>query len=134
MAKFYREVSWMKRLMVFVVGFVFLFSLAVMAVEQVSAAVEKTDPVKTKVAQRQKTGTVVNLSDVMIKIEFTKKGKTETMEFALTKPVKVAVGEKVTVYFTEKDGKQEVVKIKVKVKVKKASAKKSTKTKTISKN
>jgi hypothetical protein len=120
----------MKRLMVFMVGFVFLFSLAVMAVEQVSAAVEKTDPVKTKVAQRQKTGTVVNLSDVMIKIEFTKKGKTETMEFALTKPAKVAVGEKVTVYFTEKDGKLEVVKVKVK----KASAKKSTKTKTISKN
>jgi hypothetical protein len=120
----------MKRFMVFMVGFVVLFSLAVMAVEQVSAAVEKPDPVKAKVGQRQKTGTVVNLSDVMIKIEFTKKGKTDTMEFALTKPAKVAVGEKVTVYYTEKDGKKEALKIKVK----KTSAKKSTKTKTVSRN
>jgi hypothetical protein len=120
----------MKRLMVFMIGFMFLFSLAVIAAEQASAATAKTEPVKGKVAQRQKTGTVVNLSDVVIKIEFTKKGKTETMEFALTKPAKVSVGEKVTVYYTEKDGKKEALKIKIK----KTSAKKSTRTKTISRN
>jgi Na+-transporting methylmalonyl-CoA/oxaloacetate decarboxylase gamma subunit len=120
----------MKRLMVFMVGFVFLFSLVVMAADQVSASITKTDSAKEKVAKRQKTGTVVNLSDEAIKIEFTKKGKKETMEFALTKPAKVSLGEKVTVYYTEKDGKKEALNIKVK----KASAKKSTKTKTISKN
>ena len=111
----------MKRFMVLMIGFIFLFSLVVLAAEQVFAVTAKTEPVKEKVVQRQKTGTVVNLSDVMIKIEFTKKGKTETMEFTLTKPVKITVGEKVTVYYTEKDGK-------------KSSAKKSTRTKTIPKN
>lgn len=120
----------MKRLLVGVIGFVFLFTLAVMAVEQAGAATAKTEPAKEKVAKKQKTGTVVNLTDVKIKIEFKKKGKVETMEFALLKPVKVDVGEKVTVYYTEKDGQKEAFNVKVK----KASAKKSTKPKTISKN
>jgi ribosomal protein S1 len=119
----------MKRLTVFVIGFVFLFSLAVLAVEQGYAATATTEPVKGKVVKKQKTGTVVNLSDVMIKIEFTKKGKKETMEFALAKPAKASVGEKVTVYYTEKDGKKEAFKVEIK-----KTAKKSTKTKTISKN
>lgn len=119
----------MKRLMVFMVGFVFLFSLMVLAVEQASATTENPDAGKAKVVKRQKTGTVVNLSDEKIKLEFTKKGKKETMEFALTKPAKASVGEKVTVYYTEKDGKKEAFKMEVK-----KSAKKSTKPKTISKN
>lgn len=106
-----------------------MFSLAVLSVEQASAAAEKQDQVKTKVVKRQKTGTVVNLSDEVIKIEFTKKGKKEAMEFFLTKPAKTSVGEKVTVYYTEKDGKKEAFKVEVK-----KTAKKSTKSKTISKN
>ncbi len=120
----------MKRMLVCVIGFVFLFTLTVLAIEQASAATAKTEQAKEKVAKKQKTGTVVNLSDTKIKIEFKKKGKVETMEFALLKPVKAEVGEKVTVYYTEKDGQKEAFKVKVK----KASAKKSTKTKTISKN
>jgi len=124
------EVSLMKRMLVCVIGFVFLFTLTVLAIEQASAATAKTEQAKEKVAKKQKTGTVVNLSDTKIKIEFKKKGKVETMEFALLKPVKAEVGEKVTVYYTEKDGQKEAFKVKVK----KASAKKSTKTKTISKN
>ena len=118
----------MKRLLVCVIGFVFLFTLTAMAIEQAGAATAKTEPAKEKVAKKQKTGTVVNLTETKIKIEFKKKGKVETMEFTLLKPAKVGVGEKVTVYYTEKDGQKEAFKVKVK----KASAKKSTKTKSIS--
>lgn len=120
----------MKRLMVCMIGFVFLFALSVSAVEQVCAAKAQKEPAKEKVAKRQKTGNVVTLTDVMLKIEFTKKGKTETMEFALTAPVKVAVGEKVTVYYTEKDGRKEVLRVKSK----EGAAKKPSRSKTISKN
>jgi len=120
----------MKRVMVLMIGFVFLFSLTVMAVEQVSATTAAPEAAKVKVAKKQKTGTVVGLSDEMIKIEFTKKGKKDSMTFALTKPAKVSVGEKVTVYYTEKDGKKEAFKVKVK----KASAKKSGKSKVVTRN
>lgn len=122
------EVSLMKRFLVCVIGFIFLFTLTAMAIEQAGAATVKTEPAKEKVAKKQKTGTVVNLTETKIKIEFKKKGKVETMEFTLLKPAKVGVGEKVTVYYTEKDGQKEAFKVKVK----KASAKKSTKTKSIS--
>lgn len=120
----------MKRVMVLMIGFVFLFSLPAMAVGPVSATTANPEAEKVKLAKKQKTGTVVSLSDVMIKIEFTKKGKKDAMTFALTKPAKVSVGEKVTVYYTEKDGKKEAFKVKVK----KPSAKKSGKSKTVSKN
>jgi ribosomal protein S1 len=120
----------MKRFTVFVLGFIFLFCTFALVVEQATAGPAPTDPVKAKVAKRQKTGTVVNLTDALIKIEFAKKGKKDSMEFGLTEPAKVSVGEKVTVYYTEKDGKKEAFKVTVK----KTSAKKSTKKKTISKN
>ena len=120
----------MKRVLVCVIGFIFLFTLAVMAVEQVNAAPAKSDAAKEKVAKKQKTGVVVNLTNTSIKIEFKKKGKVETMDFVLLKPAKVEVGGKVTVYYTIKDGKNEAFNVQVK----KASAKKSTKSKTVSKN
>jgi len=118
----------MKRVMVLMIGFVFLFSLTVIAVGQVSATTATPEAAKVKLAKKQKTGIVVNLSDTIIKIEFTKKGKKDTMTFTLTKPVKVSVGEKVTVYYTKKDGKMEAFKVK------KASAKKAGKSKVVSKN
>ncbi len=118
----------MKRFLVCVIGFVFLFTLTAMAMNQAGAATAKTDPVKEKIAKKQKTGTVINLTDTKIKIEVKKKGKVETMEFTLLKPVKVEVGEKVTVYYTDKDGQKEAIKVKVK----KDSAKKPKKAKTVS--
>ena len=120
----------MKRVLACVIGFFFLFTLAVVAVDQVGAATTKSDSTKEKVVKKQKTGIVVNLTDTSLKIEFKKKGKVDTMDFALLKPAKVEVGEKVTVYYTVKDGKNEAFNVKVK----KASAKKTTKSKTISKN
>ncbi len=118
----------MKRFLLCVIGFVFLFTLTAMAMDQANAATAKTDPVKEKIAKKQKTGTVINLTDTKIKIEFKKKGKVETMEFALLKPIKAEVGERVTVYYTDKDGQKEAIKVKVK----KGSAKKPTKAKTVS--
>jgi hypothetical protein len=120
----------MKRAMVVMIGFIFLCSLLFVAVEQVSAAASKADPAKEKVAKKQKTGTVVNLTDTTIKIEFKKKGKVETMDFVLLKPAEVNVGEKVTVYYQQKGDIKEAFKVKVK----KSSARKTAKPKTISKN
>ena len=106
----------MKRCMVFLIGFVFLFSLTTLAAaEQTVPATTKDEvSVKEKVAKRQKTGKVVKISDSQLIITFTKKGVRETMEFILTSPEKVSPGEKVTVYYVEKDGGKEAIKVQVK--------------------
>ncbi|MFA7684542.1 MAG: hypothetical protein WCX84_07000 [Syntrophales bacterium] len=121
----------MKRFLVCLVGFLFTFILAgnVVAVDQPAAAPTTTEQAKEKVAKRQKTGIVVNLTETKIKIEFKNKGKVDTMEFSLLKPAKVQVGEKVTVFYTEKDGQKEAFRVTAK----KASAKKSSKSKSTSK-
>ena len=121
----------MIRFLVCLVGLLFTFILAanVVEVDQPAAAPTRTELAKEEVAKRQKTGIVVNLTETKIKIEFKNKGKVDTMEFSLLKPAKVQVGEKVTVFYTEKDGQKEAFRVTAK----KASAKKSSKSKTTSK-
>ena len=116
----------MKRCMIFLIGFIFLFSLTTLATaEQTTTAAEV--PVKEKVTKRQKTGKVIKVSDSQLIITFTKKGVRETMEFVLPSPERVSPGERVTVYYIEKDGVKEAVKIQVKEakETKKDSKKKS---------
>jgi uncharacterized protein YqfB (UPF0267 family) len=50
-------------------------------------------------------GTVLEISDVVLKIERKIKDRVETMEFVLEKPVKFKVGDRVRVSYVEKDGK-----------------------------
>ena len=102
----------MKRLMVLIAGIVFVFSAAVFAVDGTSQAPAKADasgavavkpPKETKVSI---TGVVKDISDTMISVERTIRGKTEIMEFALDKPVeKISAGDKVKVNYLKKDGK-----------------------------
>ena len=106
----------MKRCIAFLIGFVFLFSLTtIVAADQTPPVTAKGEvSTKEKVVKRQKTGKVVKVSDSKLIITFTKKGERETMEFVLPSPEKVSPGERVTVYYVEKDGVKEVVKVQVK--------------------
>lgn len=66
-------------------------------------------------------GKVTAISDTSLTIERTVGGKTETMEFSLTKPLSgIAVGDEVRVSYKTEDGKNVVVSVK-KVGVKKAA-------------
>lgn len=117
----------MKRLLVFIVGLSFLFCASAFAVDQPAPAA-KPEPAKAapvKMAKMQATGKVVEVTDTMLKIEKMVKGKAETKEFVLEKPLaKIKAGEKVTVMYVEKEGKMVAVKV-VPVKVAKKAAKKA---------
>jgi hypothetical protein len=105
----------MKRLMVLVVGLVFLFCASAFAAEPVKAP--------AKVAKMSATGKVTEISDTALKIERTVKGKAEMKEFVLEKPAKAKVGDKVKVSYVEKEGKNVASKVTKVVMKKKAAAK-----------
>jgi len=88
-----------------------------------SAAQEEKAPAMTHKAVRHvAVGKVTAISDTSLTIERTVKGKTETMEFALTKPLSgIAQGDEVRVSYKTEDGKNVVVAVK-KVGAKKAAA------------
>ena len=106
----------MRRKMVFLISFVFLFTLtSIAAAERTTPASTKEAPAKEKVVKRQKTGKVLKISDTHLVLTFKKKGEQETMDFVLTSPEKLSIGERVTVYFIERnDGKREVTRVKIK--------------------
>ena len=109
----------MKRVLVLLVAAIFLFSGAAFAADA------KAKPAPAKTTSMTATGKVVDLSDTALKLERSAKGKTETMEFGLDKPVSpdIKAGDKVTVRYVKKDGKN------VATKVSKAAAKKTSKKK-----
>jgi hypothetical protein len=124
----------MKRLMVLVVGLVFLFCASAFAADKPAAATATkaapvaAEPVKApaKVTKMSATGKVTEISDTALKIERTVKGKAEMKEFVLEKPAKAKVGDKVKVSYIEKEGKNvasKVTKVVVKKKAAKAAAK-----------
>lgn len=112
----------MKRMMFFVAVFVFMFNVSAFAANGTSAPPAKAGPSKATAAKTLKetrvsiTGVVKELSDTMIMVERTVKGKTEVMEFALEKPVeKIKAGDKVRVSYIKKDGKNVVMRINLAV-------------------
>jgi hypothetical protein len=111
----------MKKVMVLLLAAVFLFAGAALAADQPKSAA-KAAPAKT--AKMTATGKIVELSDTALKLERSAKGKTETMDFGLEKPVgaDLKVGDKVTVQYVSKDGKN--VATKVNKAAKKAAPKK----------
>jgi hypothetical protein len=108
----------MKRALVLLVAVIFLFAGSALAADP-KAGAAKGAPAKA--ASMTASGKIVDLSDTMLKLERSAKGKAETMEFGLDKPVSadIKVGDKVTVHYVSKDGK------KVATKVNKAAPKKS---------
>jgi hypothetical protein len=119
----------MKRLMVFVVGLVFIFTTAAFAADKPAPAAPKAEPVKAAPAKAAKmmkaSGVVTEVTDAMLKIEVKVKGIAEAKEFALDKPAKVKAGDKVTVSYVEKDGQMVATKVAKAVAKKKAPAKKA---------
>jgi len=106
----------MKRLMVVLLAVVFLFAGTAFAAEKAKG----TAPAKA--AKMTAVGQVLEISDKALKLDRKGKEKSEVMDFALDKPVAgVKAGDKVTVHYAVKDGKN------VATKVTKAAAKKTEK-------
>lgn len=102
----------MKRLMVLMASFIFVFTAYMSAAEGPSAIPTKTEPPKSVSVKPPKetkltiTGIVKDISATMITVERTVKGKTEAMGFILDKPLdKIKVGEKVRVSYLKKEDK-----------------------------
>ncbi len=57
-------------------------------------------------------GKVLEVSDTILKIERTLKGKAEIMEFVLEKPfTNIAVGDQIKVSYLEKDGRNILIRV-----------------------
>jgi hypothetical protein len=93
----------MKRSVVLVVGFAFLLAASFALAE----APRKELPAKTEHRMIHKTvmGKVAEITDTSLKLTRTVKGKEETMEFTLDKPLTgISAGDEVKVLFHEKNG------------------------------
>ena len=102
----------MKRLMLFAAGLTFLlFAWAFAADQPVSTAPAAVPSQTAKITRMRAPGTVLEISDVMLKIERKIKDRVETMEFVLEKPVKFKVGDRVRVSYVEKDGKMNATRV-----------------------
>lgn len=108
----------MKRLMVFVASFIFVFSAYMSAAEGPSATPAKSEPPKSVSVKPPKetrvsiTGIVKDISDTMLTVERTVKGKTEPMVFILEKPVeKIKIGDRVRVSYIKKEDKHIAIKV-----------------------
>ena len=102
----------MKRLIMLVACFVFIFSTCAFAADGTSTAPAKAEPPKTVTPKPPRetririVGVVKEISDTMIMVERTVKGNTETMQFVLDKPVEqINAGDKVRVSYIKKDDK-----------------------------
>ena len=102
----------MKRLMLFAAGLTFLlFAWAFAAAQPVSTAPAAVPSQTAKITRMRAPGTILEISDVMLKIERKIKDRVETMEFVLEKPVKFKVGDRVRVSYVEKDGKMNATRV-----------------------
>jgi hypothetical protein len=92
--------------MLFAAGLTFLlFAWAFAADQPVSTAPAAITSQTAKITRMRAPGTVLEISDVMLKIERKIKDRVETMEFVLEKPVKFKVGDRVRVSYVEKEGR-----------------------------
>jgi hypothetical protein len=92
----------MNRLLTLVVALILIgFTLAIAAEKPASAP-----PLPPRITEMSTAGKVLEVSDAMLKIERTLKGKAEIMEFILEKPLpNIAVGDQVKVSYLERDGR-----------------------------
>lgn len=98
----------MKRLLVLFAALLFLFCVSVFTGE----ATNKKPAAVAKETTMSATGKVIEISDVILKIERTIKGKAELMEFVLEKTYPgISAGDRVKVSYGTKDGKNVSTKI-----------------------
>jgi hypothetical protein len=69
-------------------------------------------PLTPRVPEMSTAGKVLEISDKILKMERTLKGKTETMDFSLDKPfTDIAVGDQIKVNYLEKDGRNILIRV-----------------------
>jgi len=102
----------MKRLIMFTLLLVRVLMVTAIAVDESSLVFAKTEIAEpatvkeTRETQVSFTGIVKAVSDNTLLVERAVRDKTETLEFALDKPVeKIKIGDKVKVSFIKKEGK-----------------------------
>ena len=98
----------MKRFLIVAAGLMLLwFTLAI--------AAEKTPPTAPRpprVPEMNTAGKITEISDKVLKIERTLKGKTEIMSFVMEKPLtNIAVGDQIKVSYLEKDGRNVLIRV-----------------------
>jgi len=103
----------MKRFAGIAVGFSLLFLSPAFAADTVSpAGTGKSVPPITRAATMRTVGIVVEIAELTVTIERSFKGKKELMAFGLDKPLEgLAVGNKVSVSYMEKDGRRMALKV-----------------------
>jgi hypothetical protein len=68
--------------------------------------------VTPRVPEMSTAGKVLEVSDKVLKMERTLKGKTETMDFSLDKPfTDIAVGDQIKVNYLERDGRNILIRV-----------------------
>ncbi|MBA4422612.1 MAG: hypothetical protein C0390_05840 [Syntrophus sp. (in: bacteria)] len=98
----------MKRFLVIVAGLIFICFTLALAAEKPPAA----PPLPPRVPEMSTAGKVLEVSDKILKIERTLKGKTETMEFSLEKSfTDIKVGDQIKVSYLEKDGRNILIRL-----------------------
>ena len=83
------------------------FTLALAAEKSPSAP-----PLPPRIPEMSAAGKVLKISDTILKIERTLKGKAEIMEFILEKPFpNIAAGDQIKVSYREKDGRNILIRV-----------------------
>jgi hypothetical protein len=98
----------MKRFLTLAVVLIFIgFTLAFAAEKPTSAP-----PLPPRIPEMSTAGKVLEVSDAILKIERTLKGKAEIMEFILEKPFpNIAAGDQIKVSYLERDGRNVLIRV-----------------------
>jgi hypothetical protein len=98
----------MKRFLTLAAVFILIgFTLALAAEKPASAP-----PRPTRIPEMSTAGKVLEVSDAILKIERTLKGKAESMEFILEKPFpNIAAGDQIKVSYLERDGRNVLIRV-----------------------
>ena len=98
----------MRRFLVIAAGLTLIYFTLSFAAEKPPTA----PPIPPRVPEMSTAGKVLEVSDKVLKIERTLKGKAETMEFSLEKPFPdITVGDQIKVSYLEKDGRNILLRV-----------------------
>ena len=98
----------MKRFLTITAALMLLVLTLAFAAEKPPAAA----PLLPRVPEMSAAGKVMEISDTVLRIERTLKGKVETMEFYLEKPfLNIKVGEQIRVNYREKEGRNVLLRV-----------------------
>jgi len=98
----------MKRFLTITAALMLLAITLALAAEKPPAA----PPLRPRVPEMSAAGKVMEISDTVLRIERTLKGKVETMEFYLEKPfLNIKVGEQIRVNYREKEGRNVLLRV-----------------------